>query len=47
MYSAGCQGVTEELDLQKAGLAADHRGRITVDGQYLSLRCYTSSRSAM
>jgi NAD(P) transhydrogenase len=34
MYFAARQGVTEELDLQKAGLAADHRGRITVDGQY-------------
>jgi len=34
MYSAGRQGVTDELDLEKAGLAADPRGRITVDGQY-------------
>ncbi|MBV9139521.1 MAG: Si-specific NAD(P)(+) transhydrogenase [Pseudonocardiales bacterium] len=34
MYSAGRQGVTDELDLEKAGLAADQRGRITVDGQY-------------
>lgn len=34
MYSAGRQGVTDELDLKKAGLAADQRGRITVDGQY-------------
>ncbi|MGH3844664.1 MAG: Si-specific NAD(P)(+) transhydrogenase [Pseudonocardiaceae bacterium] len=34
MYSAGRQGVTDELDLEKAGLAADRRGRITVDGQY-------------
>jgi NAD(P) transhydrogenase len=34
MYSAGRQGVTEELDLEKAGLAADARGRIAVDGRY-------------
>jgi NAD(P) transhydrogenase len=34
MYSAGRQGVTEELHLDKAGLAADRRGRITVDKQY-------------
>jgi NAD(P) transhydrogenase len=48
MYSAGRQGVTDELDLEKAGLAADQRGRITVDGQYrtIALRCRTSSRSA-
>src|SRR5690606_25483270 len=34
MYSAGRQGVTDELDLEKAGLEADQRGRITVDKQY-------------
>ena len=34
MYSAGRQGVTDALDLEKAGLSADKRGRITVDGQY-------------
>jgi NAD(P) transhydrogenase len=34
MYSAGRQGVTEELHLEKAGLSADKRGRITVDKQY-------------
>ncbi|MGH3915935.1 MAG: Si-specific NAD(P)(+) transhydrogenase [Pseudonocardiaceae bacterium] len=34
MYSAGRQGVTDELDLEKAGLTADQRGRITVDVQY-------------
>ncbi|MGH3586832.1 MAG: Si-specific NAD(P)(+) transhydrogenase, partial [Pseudonocardia sp.] len=34
MYSAGRQGVTEELQLDKAGLTADRRGRITVDKQY-------------
>src|SRR5919112_1942994 len=34
MYSAGRQGVTDELDLEKAGLAADKRGRISVDKQY-------------
>jgi NAD(P) transhydrogenase len=30
MYSAGRQGATQELDLEKAGLEADKRGRITV-----------------
>jgi NAD(P) transhydrogenase len=34
MYSAGRQGVTDELDLEKAGLSADRRGRIEVDAQY-------------
>jgi NAD(P) transhydrogenase len=34
MYSAGRQGVTEELDLEKAGLSADSRGRISVDEHY-------------
>ena len=34
MYSAGRQGLTDELDLDKAGLAADRRGRITVDEHY-------------
>jgi NAD(P) transhydrogenase len=34
MYSAGRQGVTDELDLEKAGLSADRRGRIEVDGHY-------------
>ncbi|MGH3785461.1 MAG: Si-specific NAD(P)(+) transhydrogenase [Pseudonocardiaceae bacterium] len=34
LYSAGRQGVTDELLLEKAGLAADQRGRITVDRQY-------------
>ncbi|MFB7273916.1 Si-specific NAD(P)(+) transhydrogenase [Streptomyces sp. NPDC056244] len=34
MYSAGRQGMTEELDLDKAGLSADRRGRITVDEHY-------------
>ena len=31
MYSAGRQGMTEELDLAAAGLTADKRGRIEVD----------------
>jgi NAD(P) transhydrogenase len=31
MYSAGRQGTTDELQLDAAGLAADDRGRITVD----------------
>ena len=31
MYSAGRQGTADELDLPKAGLAADDRGRIEVD----------------
>ncbi|GAA1007001.1 NAD(P)(+) transhydrogenase [Acrocarpospora pleiomorpha] len=34
MYSAGRQGMTENLALQTAGLAADGRGRITVDEFY-------------
>ncbi|MDX3240715.1 Si-specific NAD(P)(+) transhydrogenase [Streptomyces sp. ME18-1-4] len=34
MYSAGRQGLSDELDLEKAGLAADRRGRIEVDEHY-------------
>ncbi|MGW7163932.1 Si-specific NAD(P)(+) transhydrogenase [Streptomyces sp. NPDC054884] len=34
MYSAGRQGLTDELDLDKAGLTADRRGRIEVDEYY-------------
>jgi NAD(P) transhydrogenase len=34
MYSAGRQGTGAELDLDKAGLAADARGRIKVDEFY-------------
>ncbi|NUP04345.1 MAG: Si-specific NAD(P)(+) transhydrogenase [Nonomuraea sp.] len=34
MYSAGRQGKTAELNLEAAGLAADDRGRIKVDGHY-------------
>ena len=34
MYSAGRQGMTAALDLDKAGLAADHRGRLAVDPHY-------------
>ncbi|MGH9248192.1 MAG: FAD-dependent oxidoreductase, partial [Acidimicrobiales bacterium] len=34
MYSAGRQGDTDELDLAAAGLVADDRGRIAVDGRY-------------
>jgi NAD(P) transhydrogenase len=34
LYAAGRQGATEELDLQKAGLAADERGRIDVGPDY-------------
>jgi NAD(P) transhydrogenase len=34
MYSAGRQGLTDDLDLDKAGLAADKRGRISVDEHY-------------
>jgi NAD(P) transhydrogenase len=34
MYSAGRQGATEELDLAKAGLEADSRGRIKVDENF-------------
>ena len=31
LYSAGRQGATDELQLERAGLSADTRGRITVD----------------
>ncbi|MGH3760886.1 Si-specific NAD(P)(+) transhydrogenase [Actinophytocola sp.] len=34
MYSAGRQGMTDHLDLPAAGLAADRRGRIKVDGTF-------------
>jgi len=34
MYSAGRQGATEALDLAAAGLAADDRGRISVDESF-------------
>ena len=34
MYSAGRQGMTDGLQLEAAGLAADHRGRIKVDEHY-------------
>ncbi|WP_395306978.1 Si-specific NAD(P)(+) transhydrogenase [Mycobacterium sp. AMU20-3851] len=34
MYSAGRQGQTDHLDLGKAGLEADNRGRIFVDDNY-------------
>ncbi|MFD9741483.1 Si-specific NAD(P)(+) transhydrogenase [Umezawaea sp. NPDC059074] len=34
MYSAGRQGMTEGLDLEKAGIAADNRGRISVDEHF-------------
>lgn len=34
MYSAGRQGVTDELNLPAAGLEADSRGRIKVDDHY-------------
>jgi NAD(P) transhydrogenase len=34
MYSAGRQGLTDGLALEKAGLTADKRGRITVDEHY-------------
>ncbi|MET0711126.1 MAG: Si-specific NAD(P)(+) transhydrogenase [Jiangellaceae bacterium] len=34
MYSAGRQGMTDELALDAAGLTADPRGRITVDEEY-------------
>ena len=34
LYSAGRQGVTDDLNLPAAGLAADERGRITVDEFY-------------
>jgi len=34
MYSAGRQGVTDDLGLEHAGLAADNRGRLAVDEHY-------------
>jgi NAD(P) transhydrogenase len=34
MYSAGRTGVTDELQLEKAGLSTDSRGRIKVDEHY-------------
>ncbi|HET9875522.1 MAG TPA: Si-specific NAD(P)(+) transhydrogenase [Mycobacterium sp.] len=34
MYSAGRQGQTDHLDLDKAGLETDHRGRLFVDNQF-------------
>ncbi|NUS17170.1 MAG: Si-specific NAD(P)(+) transhydrogenase [Streptomyces sp.] len=34
MYSAGRQGLTDELALDKAGLTADRRGRLAVDEHY-------------
>jgi NAD(P) transhydrogenase len=34
MYSAGRQGVTDDLNLDAAGLAADSRGRLSVDEHY-------------
>ncbi len=34
MYSAGRQGMVDSLDLEKAGLQADKRGRIEVDANY-------------
>jgi len=34
LYAAGRQGATDRLNLEAAGLEADTRGRITVDGQF-------------
>ncbi|MGF6887606.1 NAD(P) transhydrogenase [Nocardia sp. GAS34] len=34
MYSAGRQGMTESLRLEKAGLSADKRGRVSVDDHF-------------
>ncbi|MEN3304519.1 MAG: transhydrogenase [Micromonosporaceae bacterium] len=34
VFSAGRQGLTQELELEKAGLSADDRGRIKVDEHY-------------
>jgi NAD(P) transhydrogenase len=34
MYSAGRQGATDELNLEKAGISADKRGRIEVDDSF-------------
>jgi NAD(P) transhydrogenase len=48
MYSAGRQGVTDELHLDKANLTADKRGRISVDERYRTEvgSCTVCSRSA-
>jgi NAD(P) transhydrogenase len=34
MYSAGRQGNTDRLNLDRAGVSVDKRGRLTVDGSY-------------
>jgi NAD(P) transhydrogenase len=34
LFSAGRQGATDHLNLAAAGLKADNRGRLTVDGEY-------------
>jgi NAD(P) transhydrogenase len=34
MYSAGRQGMTQSLQLERAGLSADKRGRVTVDDHF-------------
>jgi NAD(P) transhydrogenase len=34
MYSAGRQGMTEDLNLERAGITADARGRISVDEHF-------------
>jgi NAD(P) transhydrogenase len=34
MYSAGREGATDELELERAGLTADTRGRIAVDANF-------------
>jgi NAD(P) transhydrogenase len=44
MYSAGRQGAADMLGLEKAGLTADPRGRISVD-EHSAPRCRTSTRS--
>jgi NAD(P) transhydrogenase len=33
LYAAGRKGATDDLDLEKCGLAADNRGRLKVDGK--------------
>ena len=34
LFSVGRVGATENLDLDRAGLTADHRGRLTVDAHF-------------
>ena len=46
LYSAGRQGATDGLDLERAGLEADERGRIAVNAQLPHQGARTSTRRA-